>query len=979
MKNRQSVVKNRQSVVRNPLNKRFPRELKSEIAKYLVLFLFLGGIISLISGFMVAGESMVHAYNESFEKYNIEDGNFEFQNEISDEIIAEIEEDAANEDAANEDAANEDAANEDAANEGAANEDAANEGAANEDAANEGAASEDTANEDAANEDAANSEEVGITIYSNFYKEEETKEVDSTLRVFKNRTDIDLVCLMEGDLANAADEIAIDRMYADNNSLKVGDSLTLGKKKFKITGLVALSDYSALFSNTSDMMFDAVKFGVAVMTEEGFDSLSDNNLHYSYSWLYDKDDKPADDEEAKEMAEDLGETLSNYGTLVNMIPEFTNQAIIFTGNDLGDDQTMMQVFLYIVIIIIAFVVAIMTSNTITKESAVIGTLRASGYTKKELIRHYLTMPVLVMLVAAVIGNVLGYTYFKDLFADMYYASYSLPTFVTRWNAEAFLRTTLVPLVILILINYLMLRRKLSLTPLQFMRRDLSRKKKKKILHLSHRIHFMSRFRMRVVFQNMANYLTLFVGVFFAIFVLLFGTMLLPMLNHYQDQIVDNMISDYQYVLQDIDVESLAAAGTTGGTYAAGTTGGAYAAGTGLMSGAYAAGTTGGTDAAGSGLTSGADAAGTTGGAYAAGSGLTNEADVAGGADVENAYAAGTGLASGTDAAGTTGGAYAAGTGLTSGADAAGTTGGAYAAGTGLTNEADVAGAIDELLSTDTKGLEKYSITSLKTHDGERKQEDVSVYGVNPESKYVDIDFKDEDDVYLSLAFAEKYDIEVGDTITLDEPYESGEYTFKVSGIYNYPSAIAIFMENDYFEQVFDKREGYFNGYFSNEEITDIDEKYISTVITLDDLDKTCRQLKLSLGSNMKLLEGFGIIMFALIIYLLAKIIIEKNSESISMAKILGYTDREINHLYITPTTIVVILSILVTTPLSNLIMGYLCDVMFGEYSGWLPYYMPSVKLVQIGLICFVTYAVVAFFQMRRVKKIPMTDALKNVE
>ncbi len=914
MKNRQSVVKNRQSVVRNPLNKRFPRELKSEIAKYLVLFLFLGGIISLISGFMVAGESMVHAYNESFEKYNIEDGNFEFQNEISDEIIAEIEEDAANEDAANEDAASEDTANEDAAN-------------------------EDAANEGTANEDAANSEEVGITIYSNFYKEEETKEVDSTLRVFKNRTDIDLVCLMEGDLANAADEIAIDRMYADNNSLKVGDSLTLGKKKFKITGLVALSDYSALFSNTSDMMFDAVKFGVAVMTEEGFDSLSDNNLHYSYSWLYDKDDKPADDEEAKEMAEDLGETLSNYGTLVNMIPEFTNQAIIFTGNDLGDDQTMMQVFLYIVIIIIAFVVAIMTSNTITKESAVIGTLRASGYTKKELIRHYLTMPVLVMLVAAVIGNVLGYTYFKDLFADMYYASYSLPTFVTRWNAEAFLRTTLVPLVILIFINYLMLRRKLSLTPLQFMRRDLSRKKKKKILHLSHRIHFMSRFRMRVVFQNMANYLTLFVGVFFAIFVLLFGTMLLPMLNHYQDQIVDNMISDYQYVLQDIDVESLAAAGTTGGT---------YAAGSGLTSGADAAGTTGGAYAAGTGLMSGA---------YAAGTGLTNEADVAGEADVANAYAAGT----------------------TSGADAAGTTGGAYAAGSGLTNEADVAGAIDELLSTDTKGVEKYSITSLKTHDGERKQEDVSVYGVNPESKYVDIDFKDEDDVYLSLAFAEKYDIDVGDTITLDEPYESGEYTFKVSGIYNYPSAIAIFMENDYFEQVFDKREGYFNGYFSNEEITDIDEKYISTVITLDDLDKTCRQLKLSLGSNMKLLEGFGIIMFALIIYLLAKIIIEKNSESISMAKILGYTDREINHLYITPTTIVVILSILVTTPLSNLIMGYLCDVMFGEYSGWLPYYMPSVKLVQIGLICFVTYAVVAFFQMRRVKKIPMTDALKNVE
>ena len=132
-------------------------------------------------------------------------------------------------------------------------------------------------------------------------------------------------------------------------------------------------------------------------------------------------------------------TLSDHGTVVNMIPEFTNQAIVFTGDAL------------------AFIVAVTTSNTITKESMVIGTLRASGYKKKELIRHYLAMPVLVMLLAAIIGNILGYTYFKDVFAGMYYNSYSLPTFETRWNADAFLQTTLVPLVILVLINYLMLR------------------------------------------------------------------------------------------------------------------------------------------------------------------------------------------------------------------------------------------------------------------------------------------------------------------------------------------------------------------------------------------------------------------------------------------------------------------------------------------------------------------------------------------
>ncbi len=40
---------------------------------------------------------------------------------------------------------------------------------------------------------------------------------------------------------------------------------------------------------------------------------------------------------------------------------------------------------------------------------------------------------------------------------MYYGSYSLPTYVTVWNAEAFLLTTLVPVIIMLVVNYGVLR------------------------------------------------------------------------------------------------------------------------------------------------------------------------------------------------------------------------------------------------------------------------------------------------------------------------------------------------------------------------------------------------------------------------------------------------------------------------------------------------------------------------------------------
>ena len=58
--------------MKNPLRKRIPRELKGEFGKYLVVFLLMVLTIGFVSGFLVADGSMLKAYDESFDKYNIE-------------------------------------------------------------------------------------------------------------------------------------------------------------------------------------------------------------------------------------------------------------------------------------------------------------------------------------------------------------------------------------------------------------------------------------------------------------------------------------------------------------------------------------------------------------------------------------------------------------------------------------------------------------------------------------------------------------------------------------------------------------------------------------------------------------------------------------------------------------------------------------------------------------------------------------------
>ena len=760
--------------MRNPLNKRFLRELKGELAKYIVIFVFMTAVIGLISGFLIADGSMYDTYNKSFEKYNIEDGNFELYSKADESVIDKLEKE-------------------------------------------------------------------NVTIYENFYKEEivvrhnnikNDEDSQSTLRFYVNREEIDKVDLMEGSLPEDINEIAIDRMYAVNNDIKVQDTLTVGSRILKVTGLVALSDYSSLFSDNSDTMFDSLKFGVGVVSQKCFDAYDDTHIHYVYSWLY--DNKPEDDKEAKLMADDFVKTISANAILVNYIPQYINQAIHFTGDDIGSDRSMMIVLLYVLIVIMAFVFAVTTNNTIVKEANVIGTLRASGYTRGELLRHYILLPIIVTIFGALIGNILGYTVFKDIFVATYYGSYSLPTYHTLWNADAFLLTTVVPVIIMLVINIVIIGCRLKLSPLKFLRRDLSGKQKKKAMRLP-AFGFFNRFRLRIIIQNMPNYITLFIGILFANVLLLFGIMLGPMLTHYQNEITDKLIAKHQYVLK-------------------------------------------------------------------------------------------------------------------------------------------------ALVDVDDNAAEKYCVKTLATIEGRLKSEDVLVYGVKDNSIYADINtasLKD-NEVYITNGYADKFRIKKGDKITLKEKYDDNEYEFTVKDMYDYPSSFAIFMSDAAFKNVFDKSEDYYSGYFSDN-ILDIDEKYVATQITLDDLTKVSRQLDRSMGETFNLVKIFAVVLFAVLMFLLTKLIVEKNTTSISMVKILGYSNREISRLYVTSTTIVVVLSVALSIGLSVVIMNYLFRVFMEEMSGWIScYYAPHIFPVMF-ILNITVYVVISFFMMAKIKKIPMDEALKTVE
>lgn len=225
------------------------------------------------------------------------------------------------------------------------------------------------------------------------------------------------------------------------------------------------------------MMFDAHRFSVAMVTEAAFNKFDQDMLKYCYSWK--NNNGRLSENERISKADNIMEYLAGETEIIDFVKREDNQAINFAGDDMGGDKVMFIVLLYIVMAVLAFVFAVTVSSTIEQEANVIGTLRATGYTKGEILRHYLTMPIIVTLISAVIGNILGYTYFKYVMADLYRGSYSLPEYRTIWSAEAFLLTTILPFVIMLVINIFVIKRKLALSPLKFLRRDLKKKQRKR--------------------------------------------------------------------------------------------------------------------------------------------------------------------------------------------------------------------------------------------------------------------------------------------------------------------------------------------------------------------------------------------------------------------------------------------------------------------------------------------------------------------
>ena len=460
--------------------------------------------------------------------------------------------------------------------------------------------------------------ELNLAVEKMFYVDLPAGEI-STLRIFSNRSSINLPYVEEGELPTRERELFVEKLFAANHRLHVGDTISLGGEEFIISGIGCLPDYAYVKQNGSDVSANE-EFSVGIVKDSALERLSRGQsviYHYAYRLqgctekeLKEKLTKLTFDPNsvkdtylrkqvatadnlkesfqtgsrqlklgALSLAEGLrrleGGALFYEGAmrlydgldemersiepflaestevkLVNLSSFQEESTNIRIHNPVDDAQVGKQSALVagiFLLLLLVYMLSVFASGTVERERSVIGTLYALGYEKKEILSHYMIVPMLITGVGTVVGMISGFL-LTGAMASSYAAMYSFPALRQVFPLYLFAYGMGMPLILAYGINRLTLSKKLGETPLAMMHESGS-SGGGLTLRLD-RFSFGTKYIIRQFFREIKGNLTLLAGLMVSIMILMFSFACYGSIKNYSESVADDVHFQYLYLLRN---------------------------------------------------------------------------------------------------------------------------------------------------------------------------------------------------------------------------------------------------------------------------------------------------------------------------------------------------------------------------------------------------------------------------------------------
>lgn len=373
---------------------------------------------------------------------------------------------------------------------------------------------------------------------------------EKSLRIFSLNEKINMPGIIEGKKISRTGEMLMDKTFADVNNYHTGDQLTIFDRTFTIVGLMSLPNYIYTLQSVTDMMPNP-DFGVAVISKEDFIMLGNGISFYSVKF------NPGE-QSSKTGFVRFRELLQAQGI---QILEWTDIEDNKRANIVAAEVDILHMVSKSVPIGILLLASLMVGNVvrrlIKRETAEIGALYALGYKRNEILRHYLTIPLLIAVTGGITGTILGMFPVRSMVIFMT-TSFPMPLTGIQFDPFRLIIGLLLPLIFLMCSGYLVIRKILKHSPVELMG---GRQEEQKVNFLERwlrleKFNFAAKFRIREQLRSLSRIAFLITGIIVATILLQWGFSMKTSVDFLLSDPMDIFNFEYEYKFDNLRQETL---------------------------------------------------------------------------------------------------------------------------------------------------------------------------------------------------------------------------------------------------------------------------------------------------------------------------------------------------------------------------------------------------------------------------------------
>jgi len=316
-----------------------------------------------------------------------------------------------------------------------------------------------------------------------------TNEDKTLLLSFIDSNNISKFYVFKGEEFKNGPGIWLDRFYANENNIKVGDTILVKYETMElqeeVKGIINVPDHLYDTRDESELYPERKDFGFAymsvdeitedyikslVMKENNLDEKSFNQAIPDFNY---KDYIPFNNimvdvnkkDNVNQVKNDIEDNIKNAKAIVKI--EDTLSYVTYQG-EIDEGKTYVGVFSGIFLFIAMLSVITTMTRVVKNQRTQIGTLKALGFSNRRILLHYIGYGFWIAIIAAIVGLLLGYFFIGNVFMNLQMAFFEMPNGKPSMNPKSYLVALLVILAVS-LITYITGRKILKENPAETLR------------------------------------------------------------------------------------------------------------------------------------------------------------------------------------------------------------------------------------------------------------------------------------------------------------------------------------------------------------------------------------------------------------------------------------------------------------------------------------------------------------------------------